>query len=372
MRIVLDVRYRTRSGAVSYLYNLVPRLVDAAGSRHEFILLRNPGQLPPGGVDCETLDVPRHPSAVHALHDQLLLPRLLRRTGADIYHPLKYLGTMRPSCAQVTTVHAITEDYHGVFPTGRAEGVYWKLLGRRIMRASTQLVAVSGYIRDFLVERIGIQPDRITVIPNGIDPVFRRVALPDLSAAPGRFLLTVGNIFPVKNFEVAVQAFAAIAAAHPDLRLKMAGGTRDPYFHTVQERAARLGVLDRIDFLGHVAPEQLVRLMNGATLLLMPSLTEGCPVTLLEAMACGTPILASGRGGIPEVGAAAVTIVQDPHDAAGWAAATRRLLDDDAARQRLAAAGLERAKQFTWDRATAATLAVYDRIASGGRSAIHP
>jgi glycosyltransferase involved in cell wall biosynthesis len=363
VRIVVDIRYRTRSGAVSYLYNMAPRLVQA-GSRHDFVLLRNTGQPLPGGVEAESLELPPQRGPVQALHDQLLLPRLLRSAGADIYHPLKYLGSMRPGCAQVTTVHAITEDYRGTFPGTRSEAVYWKVMGRRIMRASSALIAVSGFIRDFLVDRIGAEPGRITVVPNGIDPRFS--PLPHTLPATPPYLLAVGNIFPVKNHVTAVRAFAEVAAAYPSLRLKLAGATHHPYCQEVRAAAAAAGVLERVDFLGYVEAADLVPLMNGAELLLMPSLTEGCPVTLLEAMACGVVVIASGRGGIPETAGGAAVILDDPHDVMTWGAELRSLLGDEARRARCRDAALERAAAFTWERTVADTLAVYDSLESPG------
>jgi glycosyltransferase involved in cell wall biosynthesis len=369
VRIVLDARYRdTRSGAVSYLSNLVPGLL-AAGSDHEFVLLRSAGQPRAFDAPCEEVLVPDRSPGAQAIHDQLVLPRLLRRLGADAYHPLKYLGTMFPSCLQVTTAHAITEDYEGSFPISAREAIYWRHMGRRIIRRSAAVIAVSGYIRRFLIDRIGVSRERIIVVPNGVDGRFRQLA--DDSATgrgPERnpYLLTVGNIFPVKNFLVAVRVLAALAPAFPRLRLRMAGGTDHPYFQQVKAAAVQAGVADRIDFLGYVEPDQLVPLMNRATVLLMPSLTEGCPVTLLEAMACGTPTVASARGGIPEVGGDAVILVDEPTDVDGWVEATRRTLQDDAGRRRLGRAALARSARFTWTETVNRTLDVYDALERDG------
>jgi glycosyltransferase involved in cell wall biosynthesis len=363
MRIVLDIRYRTRSGAASYIDNIVPGLLQA-GSTHDFILLRSNTQEAPAAVDCETVILGEQSAAGQAVADQVTLPRLLRKLGADIYHPMKHLGTMYPPCPQVITAHSITLPFRGVFPISGAEGIYWKLMGTRMFRRSAALIAVSEFVRDFLIERIAVDPRSIEVIHHGIDPRFRR--LPATSQPPpgssADYLLTVGNIFPVKNFIVAAQVFAEVAEEWPSLRLKMAGSTSHAYFRQVKAEMDKVGLADRIDYLGFTPPDELVPLLNQARLLLMPSLTEGCPVTLLEAMACGTPTIGSARGGIPEVGRDAIVTVDDPHDVPAWVGATRALLRDPARCHQLRDAAVVRAADFTWSTAVRRTLAVYDSV----------
>jgi glycosyltransferase involved in cell wall biosynthesis len=362
---MLDIRHRdTRSGAVSYIRNLVPALLKS-GAGHEYLLLVNEHHAGILDVPCERVLLPRQSPAVQAIYDQLGLPRLIRRVGADVYHPLKYLGSLYSPCPQVTTAHAITAPFEGNFPVGAREAVYWRQLGHHIFRRSAAVIAVSQYIRRFLVEQVGVRPDRITVASNGIDTRFRQ--LPAHHRRPGAarpYLLTVGNIFPVKNFLMAVRVLAAVADEFPELRLVMAGATSHDYFRAVRTAVVAAGLTQRVEFRGYVEPAELVPLMNGAELLLMPSLTEGCPVTLLEAMACGTPVLASGRGGIPETGSDAIRIVSDPMDEPGWIAAASDLLRRPELRRELTDRALRRSALFTWERTAARTLAVYDSLRS--------
>jgi glycosyltransferase involved in cell wall biosynthesis len=362
---MLDIRHRgTLSGSVSYIYSIVPALLDVLDADQFVILRHDEQQLPSDWPACEDVVVRAQSGSRQALFDQITLPGLIRRSGIDIYHPLKYLGSMRPPCRQVTTLHAITEPYEGRFPTHHLENIYWRFMGRGILRASSHIIAVSEFIQRFLLVRIGIPAARITVIPHGVDTRFRR--LPRAASEPGHadapYLLTVGNIFPVKNFVMAVEVLQALAVDFPLLRLKMAGTTSHPYYQQVQTAAETAGVADRVDFLGYLAPEALVPLMNGASCLLMPSLTEGCPVTLLEAMACGTPVIGSRRGGIPEIGGDAIVQVDDPHDRAAWRAAARELLCDEEVRRRLSAAALQRAARFSWEKAAQDTLRVYEQM----------
>jgi glycosyltransferase involved in cell wall biosynthesis len=364
MRIILDMRYRTRSGAATYIDSIVPGLVRL-GRGHEFIVLREEEQSLPPGTECESITERHHSALGQALHDQLALPRLLRSLGADIYHPLKHLGTLFPPCHQITVGHSITRPYRGVFPVSRSEAIYWQFFGNKMFQRSTAVIAVSEFVRDFLIEVIDVPPERITVIHHGTDPRFRRLTAPgEASVSRGSpYLLTVGNIFPVKNFVTAVEVLGRLAPDAPDLRLKMAGSTRHPYCEVVRSRARDLGVLDRVDFLGFQSPEALVELMNGALVLLVPSLTEGFALTLLEALACGTPAVASARGAIPEVGGEAVCLVEDPDDIPAWTAATRDLVADASRRAVLSRQALERSTRFTWQASVEQTLGVYQSLA---------
>jgi glycosyltransferase involved in cell wall biosynthesis len=362
LRILLDIRHRSiLSGSVSYIYNMLPGLVQAPGG-YEFLILHFENQLP--GIDCETIALKPQSSGAQMIYDQVLLPKLIRRVGASVYHPLKYLGTAYPSCHQITTLHAITEPYRGDFPTRFTESLYWRHMGRRILRRSSRIIAVSAFIKEFLVAQLGTPAERVTVIPHGVDPRFRRHS-EEAGNAGGDgsdYILTVGNIFPVKNFVMAVHVLAALRHEYPTLRLKMAGSTEHAYTGEVRQAAEAAGISNRVDFLGRVRPEDLVPLMNRGKLLLMPSLTEGCPVTLLEAMACGIPVIGSGRGGIPEIGADAIVLVDDPHDGPAWIDAARALLANPEASRQLSARELDRAAQFSWSRAVQETLQVYDSL----------
>jgi glycosyltransferase involved in cell wall biosynthesis len=363
MRIALDARYRTRSGGVSYIFNIVPALL-AENSKHDFVLLRFAEQELPFPKEWPTLIVPKGSPAHQAIWDQVVLPRFLTKARIDLYHPLKLMGTAFPSCPQVTVAHAIAQPFEGIFPQSFSERFYWRFLGNRIFRNSAKIIAVSQFIRQFLIEGVGIPEERIHVVHHGLDPTFRR--LEPIGAVDARgeapYLLTVGNIFPVKNHLLAIDVFANLAAEFPSLRLKMAGSTTHAHFTVVSKAVAERGLQDRVDFLGFVRAPQLAEVMNRAALLLMPSLTEGFPITMIESMACGMPIIASARGGIPEAGGDAIRLIDDPKDRAAWTAATRELLNAPALRETLSKAAMARAAGFSWQTAARKTLLVYDSL----------
>lgn len=363
------MRFHTASGASNYIGNMVARLVGA-GSGYTFLVMRFADQRPPDGVDVASVICPRFGLVRQVLWDQTRLPRLLARHDVSLYHPLKFLGALRNRCPQVVVAHSITTPFRGEFPTSRKHELYWNVLGNRLYRRSAHVIAVSEYVREFLIEGLGIPTGQITVVYNGRDERFRRIADPPRPASlNGSFdrpyVLAVGNMFPVKNHVTTVRAFARIASRFPDHLLVMAGGMQHAYFEKVRRAADESGVGPRIRFLGFVDADALLYLYNRADVLVMPSLTEGCPITLVEAMACGLPVVGSRRGGIAEVGGDAIRLVDDPMDANGFAAGIADIIGDRTMRTNMVGITQARVVDFTWPRAVQKTLAVYDRVLGG-------
>ena len=375
MRIALDVRYRTASGSGFYIEHLVPRML-AAGRTHEFVLVTYPEQSVAAQASARRLVCPRLAPGVSALWDQAVLPMRLRQHRIDLYHGLKLLGPFVSGCPQVRSAHSITVDYKGVYPTTLSRAAYWNVLGTHLFRRSARIVAVSRFVADFLVEALGISPSRIVVIPNGVDPRFRpldeRAAVAALPAALRHrtFLLAVGNVVPVKNHLTAVAAFRAVVERFPDLRLVICGRADHPYSARVKAAVVDGGLADRVHFLGFVDSDALVALYNRAALLLLPSLTEGFGLSVLEAMACGTPVIASATGASAEVGADAVALIDDPMNVQAWSSMTEQLLSAPRRRQEMSAAGRLHAARFTWEAAAQAVLDVYDEVLGERRPAV--
>lgn len=366
MRIALDIRYHTASGASNYIANLVGPLMEA-NSRYELVLMRFADQDEYNWAPLESIICPRLSIVGHAVWDQGFLPRVLARNDISLYHPLKFLGAMFCGCPRICMGHSITSSFRGEFPSSRKALAYWATLGNHLYRRSTHIIAVSEYVREFLIEVLSIPQSRITVVYNGKDERFR--VLDDPPKPPqlkmncdAPFLLGVGNMFPVKNHLTTVLTFAALAKELPDHSLVIAGNTSHKYFQRIRRAVDASGVGGRVHFPGFVDGDSLLYLYNRADVLLMPSLTEGCPITLLEAMACGLPVIGSNRGGITELGGEAIVLVDDPHDVPAWTAAVREVVQHAGTRARMARASVDRAAGFNWVRTAAETLAVYDAV----------
>jgi glycosyltransferase involved in cell wall biosynthesis len=228
-----------------------------------------------------------------------------------------------------------------------------------------RLIAVSEATAAELVERLAANRRRIHTIHEGLDPEFAREQPAAGAALPTPYLLFVSTIEPRKNVEGVLRAFELVAQSGYRGHLVLVGrwGWRTD---AIRQALAESPVRARIVHLDYVERGDLPGLYRGADALLFPSWIEGFGLPLLEAMACGTPVVTSGRSAMAEVAGPAAVYV-DPARPQDIAAGITSLLADPGLRERLVRAGLERAARFSWDRAAAATSAAL--LQAGGRDA---
>ncbi|NJN66355.1 MAG: glycosyltransferase family 4 protein [Chloroflexaceae bacterium] len=247
-------------------------------------------------------------------------------------------------------------------------------------RASRQLIAVSRATRDALVSHYRVDAAKIRVIPHGVAPHFRPVEDPSRMAATlsrygmdriggigANYLLYVGTVQPRKNLVHLIDSFAQVVrgagangggsgGGRRDLHLVIAG-KRGWMTAAIEQRAAEQDIAGRVHFVGYVDDADLPVLMSGALAFVFPSLYEGFGMPVLEAMACGTPVLTSTTTSLPEVAGDAALLV-NPHDPQAIARGLTRLVDDEELRATLHTRGVERATLFTWERCARETLQV--------------
>jgi len=298
----------------------------------------------------------RAPSRLAAMTYAALAPRRVARdvpSGFDVVH---YPVTVPiPRAEGAASVVSLNDLQHHELPHffSRAERHFRAAAYDRAARRADHVLTLSEHAREQIVDRLGIAPERVTAIPCAVDHDRFRPEPDEVDTAldvPERFLLYPANLWPHKNHARLIRAFRAANVA--DLHLVITGqtygrplpGPPDP----------------RIHHLGHVPFAHLPALYRAATALVFPSLFEGFGMPILEAMASGCPVTASGRTAIAEVcGGAALPF--DPSDEDGMADAIRRIADDEALRARLRTAGLARAAEFRWADVAARHVAVYRR-----------
>jgi glycosyltransferase involved in cell wall biosynthesis len=264
-------------------------------------------------------------------------PVALRDVEADVLHCPTYRGPLRPRTPLVVTVHDLAVFRHPVAfrPWTRT---YSRTVVPQVVRGARRVIVVSEFTRRELVELLGVRDDRIRVIPNAVEDTFT----PAGSAADGEYVLAVGTLEPRKNL---ARLVAAARRAEVELRVVGARGWG----------AVDVAAGNGVRWLGEVPDDELARLYRGARVLAYPSLYEGFGIPVLEAMACGTPVVTSAGGATEEVAGGAAVLV-DPLDPASIAAG---LEEADRRRDELRELGLERARAFSWRDVARATEEVY-------------
>jgi len=291
--------------------------------------------------------------AVRLVGRHLALPRRVRALNPDAFFaPAGHLPLLGSGAPEVVTVHDLAIYRHPEwFPGGQPLAT--RVVVPRSLRRARQLIAVSASTARDITDLFGVDPGRITVVHHGVSPRFQSPA----EGAERGYVLFVGTIEPRKNLETLLSAWADVRTSLP---LLVAGGWgwREG---GIRRRIESFG--DRVRLLGGVQPDELPALYAGAACLAHPAWYEGFGMTILEAMASGTPVISSNTSSLPEVAGEAALLL-DPGDVDAWRDGLQRVLDDAAVRAELARQGLERAALFTWPRAAAETWAVIDRAAA--------
>lgn len=289
--------------------------------------------------------------------DQWACLRSVRRGGPILFHGmdgfLPYALRRRDRC--VATVHDLGWQVHPELYNRRLRLMYGALFPWVVRRAD-RFIAVSRYTADDLIRRAGVAASRIDVVYHGLDPVFTTDPVPAPPAGETPYLLAVGGVSPRKNTRRLIEAFTrwrGRGGRGADHRLLITGMSVDQDF-------MRNGALpDGVTLLGYVDKAELPRLYAGAAAFVYPGIYEGFGLPIVEAMACGAPVVTSSTGAAPEIAGGAALIV-DPFDVASLEAGLERAtLPDEALRLR--ALGRERARAFRWETAAQATLEVYRR-----------
>lgn len=267
----------------------------------------------------------------------------------------------------VVTIHDCTFVTHPQFHL--SANVEHCLRGTRLaIERADALIAVSESTRRDLIERMGAPADRIVVTPEAADPAFTRVKDPERLDAvrrrydlPERFVLFLGAKEPRKNLPRLIEAFAALPPAlRREFQLVVAGA-QGWLNDSVHEQVHKLRLGPSVRFPGYVDQDDVAALYSLATVFAYPSLVEGFGLPVLEAMACGTPVLTSSVSSLPEVAGDAALLVP-PTDVDAIAEGLARLLQDSALRADLAERGGRRAARFSWERCARETLAVYTAV----------
>src|SRR5437867_4178191 len=287
---------------------------------------------------------------IRAFYLHLMLPRILDAIGPDICHYTNFLAPVSEERPYVVTIHDMgVEVLRHAHPLTKRE--YTKRLIPRIARKARLIITNSEFSKWEIVRHLGIPEDRIRVTPLAASGEFEPVGAQPVCP----YFLYVGNLEPRKNLERLIEAFARMPQKEYQLVIV---GNRWYHGGAPEQKARSLGLNGRVKFLGYVQRAELPALFSGATAFVYPSLLEGFGMPIVEAMACGTPVITSNNSAMTEVAGQAAMLV-DPHSVREIAEALAQMAEDAPLRQALSRKGLARAAEFSWETTARLTLEAY-------------
>jgi glycosyltransferase involved in cell wall biosynthesis len=351
------------SGVGNYTAQLLTALIDRADERRYVLLANRPlnGETPSGTLGQVGRRFPNRSAWM-----QLMLPRDLAAVRPDVCHFTNSLAPLHAPCPMVITLHDMSLFVHARLHPLKSQ-LFVRPIIPAVVRQAAAIITVSQHAKREIVAGLHVAPDKVHVIYEAAAPHYHVMTdAAELDRVRQRyrlqkpFVLYVGTIEPRKNLTRLVAAFARAKRLRPDLELILAGQLGWQYA-SLLTAIEELNLGSAVRRLGYVPDEDLPALYNLARVLAFPSLYEGFGLPVIEAMACGTPVLTSNGSSLAEIAAEAGYLI-DPLDVEAIASGLLRLSTDDDLHARLRAAGLARAAQFSWQRAAAETVRVYDAI----------
>jgi glycosyltransferase involved in cell wall biosynthesis len=300
------------------------------------------------------------------LWEQLVQPVALHQREVDLLHAMAFAGPLVTPCPFVVTIYDLS-FYH--YPEAFRPWNRWylSLFTALTARRARRVIAISESTKRDVVKILGVSPDRVDVAYCGVDDLFRPLPAAEVAqfqrqrALPDRFILFLGTLEPRKNVHKLIRAYGRWRLAEPDVPKLVVAGGKGWYYDQIFAEVERLGLTGEVIFPGYVAQQELPLWYNAADLFVYPSRYEGFGLPVLEAMACGTPVVTTNVASLPEVAGDAALLVS-PDDESQLLEAMRRALSDVSLRQEIVTKGLAHAADFTWARTALQTLDTYDRV----------
>jgi glycosyltransferase involved in cell wall biosynthesis len=371
-RIVIDARFWSESGIGRYLRNLVRELQLLDIKNDYFILLLK--------KDYNKVKLNSNFQKVladfswYGVDEQVKLPQILGQLKPDLVHfphfnvPIFYRGKF------VVTIHDLIHRHFQMRRATTHNPLFYKIktLGydrafQTAARKSLGIITPSDFIKEQLIDELGVKKEKIMVTPEAVDENFAKLArevskkdfqlLVKKFKISGLYLFYVGNAHPHKNLPNLIAAFVRLRAKYPKLQLVLSGP--DHYFWRQLKKDKVSGLV----FTGFVSEKELAVLYKNAQAFVFPSLEEGFGIPVLEAMACGCPVISSNYASLPEVGGEAA-IYFDPRNIQDMMEKIEQVLNSSELKKKLKENGLKRSKQFNWKTLAEQTLEVYNSALS--------
>jgi glycosyltransferase involved in cell wall biosynthesis len=367
MKIAYDLRRIKNPGIGRYMKCLTRAVLEQAPG-NDYLMILPPDASPEMRAQTANVVTITTPVECYSIREQLELPRILRRYGADVLHSPHFNMPLACTCPVVVTIHDLIYRACQQDLPSRLGRMYYHGMTAAAVRLADRVITDSEFSRRDIVRFLKCDPDKIEVVYPGVDPIFHGTTdCARIDAVRSRYridddyILYLGIYKPRKNHAGLLRAFCEFLANGSHAQLVIAGPLQEGEAE-LRGMARDLRIAERVVFTGFVPEEDLPILYSGAKVYACPSLYEGFGFTVLEAMACGVPVVCFRETSLPEV-AGDAALYADPRSPAGFAAALARASSDRELRADLVAKGSANCKRFNWQGAARQALAVYQRIA---------
>jgi glycosyltransferase involved in cell wall biosynthesis len=367
MKIAFDLRRIGNPGIGRYMKCLV-EAVTAQAPEHEYLLI-----LPPdanGTIECPGRRAEKicSSSRYYSVQEQVELPRLLRRHKADLLHSPHFNIPLARPCPTVVTIHDVIYLACKQDLPSRLGRLYYHAMMAASVRLAKRILTDSEFSRQDIIRYLHADPQKIEVVYPAVHPSFQRVSDPTrLEAVRSRYgleedyILYTGIYKPRKNHAGLLRAFREFLKSGEKAKLVIAGPLGEGEAE-LRKLGNELGIANTIIFTGYVPDSELPSLYSAARVYACPSLYEGFGFTVLEAMACGTPVVCSAATSLPEI-AGDAAIYADARNPEQFAAALQRAFANGDIQRQLIEKGFANHKRFTWERAACRTVRAFELAA---------
>lgn len=365
----LFIRPGWHGGTEVYLRNLL-RTLPVVGSEHEFYLFTNKENhktfpVLASNIKRVLIPIPASIKPLRVLMEQIALPYYATKLKLDVIHGPGYTCPVFAPCARVVTIHDLQYQYFpDIYPKGQY--LFFKVFIPLSARTSTMVITDAQSTRRDLEQFLSIPEEKVQVIYLAPDPRFAQKPSPIHIQAvkvqynlPDKYILTVSSFRPQKNTVRLVKAYHQLKNKGVSHKLVLIGRKLTPYAE-IQQLVRQLALENDVIATGYVPDEVLPSIYAGASLFVFPSFFEGFGIPVLEAMACGVPVVLSKAASLPEVGGDAGYYI-DPYGIDDITEAMYQVLSDPVLYESLSVQGQRHAQKFSWERTAQATIEVYRR-----------
>lgn len=366
MRIGIDARAIHLQGIGRYIRELIRHLARVDTRNQYIIYFPTVEHMDENKIDNPNFQCVLVPYQIYTVKEQLYLPYFLYKDKLDIFHSTTSLAIpLLRTCRHVITLHDLLLKIHPEFLPSKLSWVYFQITNWWAIKFADKIITISDFTSKELSALYPKSRHKITTIHNGVSAEFQVIkdkeVLENVKKKYGitkDYILYVGTYKENKNLPTLVKAYAQLPHHMRHSYYLVIVGKQSTRYPEVPALIKQLGIESTVICINHVREEDLPVFYSGATVFVFPSIYEGFGLPIIEAMACGAPVVASNQASIPEI-ATDAAILTDPLNVKGMSGAVYDVLSNPQLRKMLVEKGLERAKSFSWEKTARETMQLY-------------